>query len=257
MTESFDRRLVWFVGAGPGDRELITLKGYRLLCRADVVIYAGSLINPALLEYCKPEAACYDSAGMTLEQIIRRMQQGIAAGELVVRLQTGDLSLYGSIREQIEELGKLEIGFSTVPGVSAFLGAAAQMGVEYTVPEVSQSLIITRMEGRTPTPALESLESFAAHRTSMAIFLSVQAIERVVERLMAGGYPADTPAAVIFKATWPEEKTVRGTLSDIAGLARAADIGKTALILVGAFMGDEYHYSKLYHAGFSHEYRQA
>jgi len=257
MTESFDRRLVWFVGAGPGDRELITLKGYRLLCRADVVIYAGSLINPALLEYCKPEAECYDSAGMTLEQIIEHMRRGIAEARLVVRLQTGDLSLYGSIREQIEELAKLEIGFSTVPGVSAFLGAAAQMGVEYTVPEVSQSLIITRMEGRTPTPPLESLESFAAHRTSMAIFLSVQAIEQVAQRLMAGGYPADTPAAVIFKATWPEEKTVRGTLSDIAGLARAADIGKTALILVGAFMGDEYHFSKLYDAGFSHEYRQA
>ncbi len=144
MTEPFDRRLVWFVGAGPGDRELITLKGYRLLCQADVVIYAGSLINPALLEYCTPEAERYDSAGMTLEQIIGRMQRGIAEGRLVVRLQTGDLSLYGSIREQIEELGKRKLGFCTVPGVSAFLGAAARMGVEYTVPEVSQSLIITR-----------------------------------------------------------------------------------------------------------------
>lgn len=257
MTEHFDPRLVWFVGAGPGDRELITLKGYQLLQQADVVIYAGSLINPALLEYCKPETACYDSAGMTLEQIIARMSQSIAEGRLVVRLQTGDLSLYGSIREQIEELGKLSIGFGIVPGVSAFLGAAAQLGVEYTVPEVSQSLIITRMEGRTPMPSRESLEAFAAHRTSMAIFLSVQAIEQVTQRLISGGYPDDTPAAVIFKATWPEEKIVRGTLSDIAAQARAAGIGKTALIMVGAFMGDEYHYSKLYQAGFAHEYRQA
>ncbi|WP_413738873.1 cobalt-precorrin-4 methyltransferase [Sodalis sp. RH21] len=257
MTEPFDRRLVWFVGAGPGDRELITLKGYRLLCQADVVIYAGSLINPALLDYCKPDADRYDSAGLNLQQIIGHMTQGIADGKLVVRLQTGDLSLYGSIREQIEELGGRDIGFSTVPGVSAFLGAAAQLGVEYTVPEVSQSLIITRMAGRTPTPELESLEAFAAHRTSMAIFLSVQAIDRVAQRLIDGGYPADTPAAVIFKATWPEEKTVRGTLTDIAGKVRAAGIGKTALIMVGAFLGDEYHYSKLYHAGFSHEYRQA
>ncbi|HEY0208181.1 cobalt-precorrin-4 methyltransferase [Acerihabitans sp.] len=257
MTELFDRRLIWFVGAGPGDRELITLKGYRLLCAADVVIYAGSLINPSLLDYCKPGAVCHDSAGLNLQQIIGHMAEGIAQGKLVVRLQTGDLSLYGSIREQSEELALLNIGFGTVPGVSAFLGAAAQLGVEYTVPEVAQSLIITRMEGRTPTPALESLEAFAAHRTSMAIFLSVQAIERVAQRLMDGGYPADTPAAVIYKATWPEEKTVRGTLADIAGKARAAGIGKTALILVGAFLGDEYHYSKLYHAEFTHEYRQA
>ncbi|NDL63182.1 cobalt-precorrin-4 methyltransferase [Acerihabitans arboris] len=257
MTEPFDRRLIWFVGAGPGDRELITLKGYRLLCQADVVIYAGSLINPALLDYCRPGAARYDSAGLNLRQIIDQMAEGVAGGKLVVRLQTGDLSLYGSIREQIEELAMLNIGFSTVPGVSAFLGAAARLGVEYTVPEVSQSLIITRIEGRTPTPALESLEAFAAHRASMAIFLSVQAIERVSARLIDGGYPADTPAAVIFKATWPEEKTVRGTLADIAGKVRAAGIGKTALIMVGAFLGDEYHYSKLYHAEFTHEYRQA
>ena len=257
MTESFDRRLVWFVGAGPGDRELITLKGYRLLSQADVVIYAGSLINPALLEYCRPETECLDSAGMDLREIVDRMSRGVAQGRLVVRLQTGDLSLYGSLREQIEELAKRGIGYCNVPGVSAFLGAAARLGVEYTVPEVSQSLIITRMEGRTPMPSRESLQSFAVHRTSMAIFLSVQAIEQVVLRLTEGGYPADTPAAVIFKATWPEEKTVRGTLRDIAGLARAAGIGKTALILVGAFMGDEYHYSKLYDAGFSHEYRQA
>lgn len=254
---AFDPHKIWFVGAGPGDRELITLKGYRLLQQADVVIYAGSLINTELLEYCRPQAACYDSAGMTLEQIVTLMVTSARAGKLVVRLQTGDLSLYGSIREQSEALAQQDIGFVSVPGVSAFLGAAAQLGVEYTVPEVAQSLVITRIEGRTPMPPLEQLEAFAAHQTSMAIFLSVQDIDGVVARLTAGGYPASTPVAVVYKATWPESRTVRGTLADIAGQVRAADIRKTALILVGAFLGDEYHYSRLYDAGFSHEYRQA
>lgn len=254
---TFDPRKIWFVGAGPGDRELITLKGYRLLQQADVVIYAGSLINTELLDYCRPQAACYDSAGMTLEQIVSLMAESSRAGKLVVRLQTGDLSLYGSIREQSEALAQQNIGFVSVPGVSAFLGAAAQLGVEYTVPEVAQSLVITRIEGRTPMPPLEQLEAFAAHQTSMAIFLSVQNIDGVVERLTAGGYPATTPVAVVYKATWPESRTVRGTLADIAEQVRAAAICKTALILVGAFLGDEYHYSRLYDAGFSHEYRQA
>lgn len=257
MAESIDRAQVYFIGAGPGDPELITLKGHRILSQADVVIFAGSLINHDLLNYCKPQAECHDSAGLNLQQIIDLMEQGIRAGKLVVRLQTGDLSLYGSIREQGEELGKLGIGFSSVPGVSSFLGAASQLGVEYTVPEVSQSLVITRMSGRTPTPERESLESFAAHQTSMAIFLSVQDIGDVVERLLSGGYPATTPVAVVYKATWPDHQTVRGTLETIVPLVRNAGIRKTALILVGAFLGDEYHYSKLYDAGFSHEYRQA
>lgn len=254
---TWDTQKVWFVGAGPGDKELITLKGYRLLQQAQVVIYAGSLINTELLEYCSAEAECHDSAGLNLEQIITLMVEGVRAGKLVVRLQTGDLSLYGSIREQGEVLGEHGIGFVSVPGVSAFLGAAAQLGVEYTVPEVAQSLIITRIEGRTPMPPLEQLEAFAAHQTSMAIFLSVQEMDRVADRLIAGGYPADTPVAVVYKATWAESRTVRGTLADITELVRAAAIHKTALILVGAFLGDEYHYSKLYDAGFSHEYRQA
>lgn len=255
--KAFDTQKVWFVGAGPGDRELITLKGYRLLQQADVVIYAGSLINTELLDDCRPGAACHDSAGMTLEQIIALMVTGVRDGKLVVRLQTGDLSLYGSIREQGEALTEHGIGFVSVPGVSAFLAAAAQLGVEYTVPEVAQSLIITRIEGRTPMPPLERLEALAAHQTSMAIFLSVQDIHGVVARLVAGGYPLTTPVAVVYKATWPETRTVRGTLADIAEQVKAAAIRKTALILVGAFLGEEYHYSRLYDAGFSHEYRQA
>ena len=256
MSETFDPRCVWFVGAGPGDRELITLKGYRLLQQAQVVIYAGSLINTELLEYCPLEAEYY-SAELHLAQILDVMEAGIKAGKTVVRLQTGDVSLYGSVREQGEELTRRGIAWQVVPGVSAFLGAAAELGVEYTVPEVSQSLIITRLEGRTPVPAREQLESFAQHQTSMAIYLSVQRIHRVAERLIEGGYPASPPVAVIYKATWPESQTARGTLADIADKVREADIRKTALILVGAFLGEEYHYSKLYDAEFSHEYRKA
>jgi len=252
-----DSPSVWFVGAGPGDPELITLKGYRLLQQAQVVIYAGSLINTELLSYCPPDAECYDSAELHLAQVISLMEASVRAGKMVVRLQTGDVSLYGSVREQGEELTRRGIAWQVVPGVSAFLGAAAQLGVEYTVPELSQSLIITRMEGRTPVPPREQLEAFARHQTSMAIYLSVQRIARLAERLVAGGYPASTPVAVIYKATWPESQTVRGTLSDIAEKVHAAGIRKTALILVGAFLGKEYHYSRLYAADFSHEYRKA
>ncbi|EBX4746163.1 cobalt-precorrin-4 methyltransferase [Salmonella enterica subsp. enterica serovar Limete] len=257
MSETFDPRCVWFVGAGPGDRELITLKGYRLLQQAQVVIYAGSLINTELLDYCPAQAERYDSAELHLEQIIELMAAGVKAGKTVVRLQTGDVSLYGSVREQGEELTRRGIDWQVVPGVSAFLGAAAELGVEYTVPEVSQSLIITRLEGRTPVPAREQLEAFASHQTSMAIYLSVQRIHRVSERLIAGGYPATTPVAVIYKATWPESQTVRGTLADISDKVRDAGIRKTALILVGNFLDKEYHYSRLYAADFSHEYRKA
>lgn len=232
MSETFDPRCVWFVGAGPGDRELITLKGYRLLQQAQVVIYAGSLINTELLDYCPAQAERYDSAELHLEQIIELMAAGVKAGKTVVRLQTGDVSLYGSVREQGEELTRRGIDWQVVPGVSAFLGAAAELGVEYTVPEVSQSLIITRLEGRTPVPAREQLEAFASHQTSMAIYLSVQRIHRVAERLIAGGYPAATPVAVIYKATWPESQTVRGTLADISDKVRDAGIRKTALILM-------------------------
>lgn len=246
---------VHFVGAGPGDKELITLRGYRLLSEADIVIYAGSLVNPELLEYCKEDCEIYNSAVMDLEEIISVMEEGVKAGKEVVRLQTGDFSIYGSIREQVEELNKCNIEFDCTPGVSSFLGASSAMGVEYTVPEVSQSVIITRMEGRTPVPPRESIESFAAHQTSMVIFLSVQEIEKVVERLVEGGYPTDTPAAVIYKATWPDEKVLKGTLSDIAEKVRENGIKKTALIMVGKFLGEEYYNSKLYDKDFVHEYR--
>lgn len=246
---------VHFVGAGPGDKELITLRGYRLLSEADIVIYAGSLVNPELLEYCKEDCEIYNSAVMDLEEIISVMEEGVKAGKEVVRLQTGDFSIYGSIREQVEELNKYDIEFDCTPGVSSFLGASSAMGVEYTVPEVSQSVIITRMEGRTPVPPRESIESFAAHQTSMVIFLSVQEIEKVVERLVEGGYPTDTPAAVIYKATWPDEKVLKGTLSDISKKVRENGIKKTALIMVGKFLGEEYYNSKLYDKDFVHEYR--
>lgn len=248
--------IVSFVGAGPGEKDLITLKGYRRLAEADVVIYAGSLINTALLDYCKATAKKYDSAGMDLAQIIDCMQTAVDQDQSVVRLQTGDFSIYGSIREQIEEMKKRKIAFECIPGVSSFLGAASSMGVEYTVPEVSQSVIITRMAGRTPVPDQESLESFAKHQTSMVIFLSVQGIRKVVKQLLAGGYSAETPAAVIYKATWPEEKKVQGTLADIAQKVHEADIRRTALIMVGKFLGEEYNYSRLYDADFSHMYRQ-
>lgn len=248
---------IYFVGAGPGDKELITLKGYRLLSQADIVIYAGSLVNPDLLDYCKSGARLYDSAGMNLEEIIDIMREGAKKDLLVVRLQTGDISIYGSIREQAEELKKLDIDYESIPGVSSFLGAAGALGIEYTVPEVSQSLIITRIEGRTPVPKLESLRSFASHQTSMAIFLSVQDIDRVVYQLLEGGYPIDTPVAVVYKATWPDQELVRGSLEDIADKVKAAGIKKTALILVGRFLGNEYNYSKLYDKYFSHEYRDS
>lgn len=248
---------IYFVGAGPGDKELITLKGYKLLSRADIVIYAGSLVNPELLSYCKEECIIYDSAKMNLEEIIKVMKEGAESDKIVVRLQTGDISLYGSIREQGEELKKIGIEYESIAGVSSFLGAAASMGIEYTVPEISQSLIITRLEGRTPVPEKEKIELFAAHETSMAIFLSVHKIEELAKRLIKGGYKEETPVAVVYKATWKDEKIVAAKLSNIAKKVEEANIKKTALVLVGDFLGDKYNYSKLYDKYFSHEYREA
>lgn len=246
---------VHFVGAGPGDPELITLKGYQLLQTAGVVIYAGSLVNPELLKYCSEDCEIFNSASMNLIEIIDAMERGVRAGKEVVRLQTGDFSIYGSIREQVEELKKRAIPFTCTPGVSSFLGAASSLGVEYTVPEVSQSVIITRMAGRTPVPSKESIRSFAQHQTSMVIFLSVQGIKEVVQELLAGGYQTSTPVAVVYKATWPEEKKIVSTLEKIADEIIEAEITKTALIMVGDFLGDEFYYSKLYDATFPHEYR--
>ncbi|WP_248484725.1 cobalt-precorrin-4 methyltransferase [Tepidibacter aestuarii] len=247
---------IHFVGAGPGDKELITLKGYKLLSEADVVIYAGSLVNPELLDYCKEGCEIHNSAYMDLGEIVDVMKKGVKENKSVVRLQTGDFSIYGSIREQVEELAKEDIGYDCTPGVSSFLGASSALGVEYTVPEISQSVIITRMEGRTPVPEKESIESFAKHQTSMVIFLSVQEIEKVVSRLIEGGYTEETPIAVVYKATWKEEKIVKGNLKNIAAKVKEEGINKTALIMVGEFLGKEYNYSKLYDKEFKHEYRK-
>lgn len=245
-----------FVGAGPGAVDLITLRGLRHLEQADVVIYAGSLVNPALLEYCKADCRILDSAGMHLEEVLEEMYRAHACGKHLVRLHTGDFSIFGTIREQIEPLQARGIPYELVPGVSSFLGAASAIGAEYTVPEISQSLVITRIAGRTPVPERESLKSFAAHGTSMVIFLSADRIADVSSELVAGGYPIDTPAAVVYKATWPDEHVVRGTLENISERVVEAGITKTALIMVGPFLGDTYELSKLYDKHFTHGYRR-
>jgi len=246
---------VKFVGAGPGDPELITLKGHKAVSDADIVIYAGSLVNPELLKYCKGTCKTYNSAFMNLEEIIKVCEDGINQNKSVVRLHTGDFSIFGSLREQIEALNELNIGYELIPGVSSFLGAASALEIEYTIPEISQSLIITRMEGRTPVPSLESIESFAAHQTSMAIFLSSGMVEDVMTQLIRGGYPKETPAAMVYKATWPEQKIIRGTIETVDALAKEAQITKTALIIGGKCLGYEFNPSKLYDKDFVHEFR--
>lgn len=246
--------MIYFVGAGPGDPELITLKGHRLLQQADLVIYAGSLVNPALLVCTRPGTRIYDSARLNLEEIVTLMEQGHARGEEVVRLHTGDPSLYGAIGEQMELLDSKDIPYQVVPGVSSFLAAASAVQREYTVPEATQTLIITRLEGRTPVPPAEDMRLLATHGSSMVIFLSVDMIEKVVEQMRQGGYPGETPAAVVEKASWPEERVVRGTLDSIAALSRVAGINKTALIMVGDFLHSTGK-SKLYDREFSHGYR--
>jgi precorrin-4/cobalt-precorrin-4 C11-methyltransferase len=248
---------VIFVGAGPGNPELITLKGYKALQSADIVIYAGSLVNPELLKYCTESCQIYDSAVMDLGEIVDVCEAGVKAGKTVVRLQTGDYSIYGSLREQVEEFHKRQIPYELIPGVSSFLGAASAIGCEYTVPEISQSVIITRKEGRTPVPVRESLKSFAAHQTSMVIFLSSTFVSEVCDELVEGGYPLTTPAAIVYKATWPDEKILRGTLSNLPELAAAEGISKMSLIMVGEFLGNTFNYSKLYDKAFAHEFRDA
>ena len=249
--------MISFVGAGPGDPELITLKGRKRLDTADVVIYAGSLVNPALLAGIKAEI--FDSASMDLNGIIAVMEKAVAGNRSVVRLHTGDTSFFSAISEQIERLRALNIAYEVIPGVSSAMAGAAILGQELTIPEISQTVIFTRMEGRTPVPALERLGSLASHRATMAIFLSVGMIEKVRDELIQG-YPGDTPVVIIEKATWPEQKVIRGALKDIVGLVKNADIKKTALIYVGeslraseSSLGKE---SKLYHKDFKHEYRK-
>lgn len=248
--------MVHFIGAGPGAADLITVRGARLLGEADVIIYAGSLVNPALLGCKKADCAVYDSASMTLEAVLAVMEEAEQAGKTTVRLHTGDPSLYGAIREQMDALDGMEIAYDVTPGVSAFSGAAAALQAEYTLPDVSQSVIITRMAGRTPVPEGERLSKLASHGATMVLFLSTGLLEDVEKELMAGGYGPDTPAAIVYKATWPEERVCRCTVSTLARTARENQISKTALITVGGFLGGTYDRSKLYDPAFTHGCRR-
>lgn len=247
---------VSFVGAGPGDPELITVKGSSLLREADLVIYAGSLVNKDILVHARQGAKIVDSAGLTLAEIVAMMVEAERQGQRVVRLHTGDPALFGAIREQMDALRKYGVESVMVPGVSSYSAAAAAVKRELTVPEVSQTVIITRLAGRTPVPEKESLQSLAAHKASMCIFLSVGMIDLVAVELMRG-YPPDTPVAVVEKASWTEERVIRGTLSDIAGKVNEAGVTKTAMILVGDFLREEDVLpSRLYAAEFSHGFRE-
>ncbi len=248
--------MIHFVGAGPGAPDLITLRGERLLREADQVIYAGSLVNPALLENCKPGCVILDSASMTMEEVLAAMCRAEGEGKDTVRLHTGDPSIYGAIREQMDALDRDGIDYDVTPGVSSFCGAAAALQAEYTLPNVSQTVIITRTEGRTPVPELEQLRLLASHHSTMVLFLSSSLLERAQRELMEGGYDPDTPAAIVYKATWPEEKVFRCTVSTLAETAKVSQITKTALITIGNFLGDEYGRSKLYDPGFSHGLRE-
>lgn len=250
--------MVYFVGAGTGAVDLITVRGMRLLEKADVIIYAGSLVNPDLLDYAKKDCQIHNSAKLTLDEVIDIMKKASEEDKTIVRLHTGEPSIYGAVREQMDELDRLGIEYESCPGVSACFGAAASLNLEYTLPDISQSLIITRMEGRTKVPPKESIESFAAHQASMAIYLSTGMLDELSRRLVAGGYKEDTPAALVYKATWPEEEKYICTVKTLAETAREHKITKTALVLVGDAIGHRnYEKSRLYAPDFSTEYRQA
>lgn len=248
--------MVHFVGAGPGAKDLITLRGMKLIERADVVIYAGSLVNRELLEYCKKDCEIHNSAYMTLEEVIAVINNAEKRGLETVRLHTGDPSIYGAIKEQIDELEKRNIKYDICPGVSSFFGAAASLNAEYTLPGISQSLIITRAEGRTPVPKGESLESFASHGATMVLFLSSSLAYKVKNDLIRGGYKGETPAAVVYKATWEDEKIIRTTLNELPKDMEREGINKTALIIVGNVLEGQYERSKLYDPSFTTEYRK-
>ena len=243
---------VFIVGAGPGDPELITVKGQKLLSEADIIIYAGSLVNPALLDYAKEGCEIHNSASMTLPQVIEVIKNGVAQDKMVVRLHTGDPSIYGAIQEQMDALDKLGIEYKVVPGVSSFLATAAALKQEYTLPGISQTVIITRNEGRTPVPDREKLRSLAEHQATMCIFLSITMLDKVVEELIAGGYEPDTPIAIVQRASWPEEKIVRATLETIC-----EEIARTAMIVVSRCLAADYELSRLYAPEFSHMFREA
>ena len=248
--------MVHFVGAGSGAADLITVRGARLLAEADVVIYAGSLVNPALLEYTGPSCEIHDSAKMTLEEVVDTIRAAEAEGKTTVRLHTGDSSIFGAVREQFDALEALGIPYDVCPGVSAFCGAAAALRAEYTLPDVSQTVIITRQAGRTPVPGRESIRSLAAHRATMVLFLSTSLTETLQSELISGGYREDTPAAIVYKATWPEERIFRCTVGTLHETARENGLTRTALIVVGDCLGDRYERSKLYDPDFTTGYRE-
>ena len=249
--------MVHFVGAGSGAADLITVRGARLLGEADVVIYAGSLVNPEVLRYTSADCKIYNSAAMTLEQVLEVIQAAEAAGKTTVRLHTGDSSIYGAVREQFDELERMGIDYDVCPGVSAFCGAAASLKAEYTLPDVSQTVIITRTAGRTQVPERESIQSLAAHKATMVLFLSTKLTEKLQAELLEGGYEPETPVAVVYKATWPEEKIFRCTVGTLHQTVTENRLTKTSLIIVGSCMGERYLRSRLYAPDFSTEYREA
>lgn len=249
--------MVHFIGAGPGAADLITVRGQKLLREADVVIYAGSLVNPELLHLTKEDCKVFNSAVMTLDEVLEEMKKAEAQGLITVRLHTGDMSLYGAVREQMDALDQMGIPYDDTPGVSSFCGAASALCAEYTLPDVSQTVIITRKAGRTPVPEKESIPELASHGSTMVLFLSSGMIPALQQDLLQGAYTEDTPAAIVYKATWPDEKTVRCTVGTLAEEAEKAGITKTALVLVGDFLGEDYEKSRLYDPSFSTEFRPA
>ena len=249
--------MIHFVGAGSGAPDLITIRGKKFLEEADVIIYAGSLVNPQLLDYAKEGCQIYNSAKMTLEEVLDVMREAEKAEKMTVRLHTGDPCLYGAIREQMDVLDEEGVSYDYCPGVSSFCGAASALNLEYTLPEVSQSVIITRMAGRTPVPEKESIESFAAHQATMVVFLSTGLLEELSKRLIEGGYSKDTPAAIVYKATWEDEKSFVCTVGTLAQTAKENQITKTALMIIGeAVAHSNYERSKLYDPGFTKEFRK-
>ena len=246
------------MGAGSGAPDLITVRGKQYLEEADVIIYAGSLVNPRLLEYTKDVCTIHNSAKMTLEEVISVIEKAEAQNKTTVRLHTGDPCIYGAIREQMDILDQKGISYDYCPGVSAFCGAASALNLEYTLPDISQSVIITRMEGRTPVPPRESIQSFAAHQATMVIFLSTGMLEELSRRLIEGGYRPETPAAIVYKATWEDEKKFICTVGTLAQTAKDNNITKTALMIIGDVVaGSSYDRSKLYDPEFTTEFRKA
>lgn len=250
--------MIHFVGAGSGAPDLITIRGKKFLEEADVVIYAGSLVNPQLLEYTREGCEIYNSAKMTLEEVLDVMFAAEEAGKMTVRLHTGDPCLYGAIREQMDVLDEKGIEYDYCPGVSSFCGAASALNLEYTLPDVSQSVIITRMAGRTPVPEKEEIASLAAHQATMVVFLSTGMLPQLTERLLAGGYKEDTPAAIVYKATWEDEKTFVCTVGTLAKTAEENHVTKTALMIIGDVVShSHYQRSELYNPAFTTEFREA